>query len=363
MDPRAYLSERFAHGFLGNSWENWAASASFTAGIFLALLVVKSVAAGRLQKLAARNHGKQAWADALRISLERTSVLFLLVFAVHFGTQSLELPHHLGRAKECLFFLFFFYQGGIWLSTTLHFFGDGYLRGLRLREPARATTMSTLILFGDVGIWVTTFLLLLANFGVNVSALLAGLGVGGVAVAFALQSILGDLFASFSIMLDKPFVIGDAIDVNGLSGSVEHIGLKTTRIRSLTGEQLIFSNSDLLKNVVRNYKRMDRRRVTFVFGLVYETPPALLDRARALVKEAVETRKDATFDRCHLARVGASSLDYEVVYWMETSDYNAYVNTHHALSVKMIELFAREGLEFAYPHVVQLPKAPAHAHA
>jgi len=177
-----------------------------------------------------------------------------------------------------------------------------------------------------------------------------------VAVALAVQNILGDLFSSLSILLDKPFVVGDSIQVNGLSGTVERIGLKTTHIRSITGEQLIFSNSDLLKNVVRNYKRMARRRATLAFGLVYETPPEQLHRARELAKEVVGRYEIATFDRCHLATLAASSLDFELVYWLETSDYGVYADTHHKIAVSLLEAFTKEGLEFAYPHQVHLEK-------
>jgi small-conductance mechanosensitive channel len=193
---------------------------------------------------------------------------------------------------------------------------------------------------------------------VNISALVAGLGVGGVAVALALQSILGDLFASLAIVLDRPFVIGDAITVGNFAGSVEHIGLKTTRIRSITGEQLIFSNSDLLKNVVKNFKRMERRRITFTFGLIYETPPARLDAVRELVKKAVDAQKSASFERCHLATLNASSLDFEVVYWMETSEYLAYVDAHHAILTSLLGTFAAEQLAFAYPTSVSITRAP-----
>jgi small-conductance mechanosensitive channel len=164
------------------------------------------------------------------------------------------------------------------------------------------------------------------------------------------------LFSSLSIVLDKPFVIGDSIHVNGLAGTVEHIGLKTTRIRSVTGEQLIFANSDILKNVVRNYKRMERRRITFAFGLIYETPPEKLHLARDLVKQIVSAQPGVTFDRCHLNTFSASSLDYELIYWMETSDYYAYINAHHQIAVGILGVFAKEGLEFAYPHQVSLEK-------
>lgn len=353
------LGERLQQEILGNSLERWAASGSIAAGVLILGLVLKGFLTSRLRRYAHATATR--WDDVALIALDRTGPLFLLVTALHFGTQSLEVHPKLAAAREYLFFLFLFYQLGVWLTSALKFYGESYFRETLQKEPSRATTISALILLGDVTIWMVMALLLLSNYKVDVSALITGLGVGGVAVALALQSILGDLFASLAIVLDKPFVIGDAIHVNGLSGTVEHIGLKTTRIRAVTGEQLIFSNSDLLKNVVKNFKRMERRRVTFTFGLVYETPPAKLGYARELVKEVVEAERLATFERCHLAVLAASSLDFEVAYWVETSDYNAYVNAHHGIMAGLLQRFESAGLEFAYPHQVSIPKATPHA--
>lgn len=347
--------------YLGNSLERWAASACITLGILIFGLALQGLVVSRLKKRS--NLSARRWQDVALIAFEQTSFFFILIIALHFGAESLELHAKVARFRDYFFFLVLFYQLGVWLTSALDFFGNSYIRDTVTKEPARATTLSAMILLGDIAVWVVMTLLFLANCGANISALVAGLGVGGVAVALALQSILGDLFASLAIVLDKPFVIGDAINVNGLAGTVEHIGLKTTRVRSVTGEQLIFSNSDLLKNVVKNYKRMERRRVTFAFGLEYETAPEKLNRARELVKRAVEPEKECTFDRCHLATLAASSLDFEVVYWMETSDYNAYINAHHRILVRMLELFQDEGLEFAYPHTVTMTKEVARAKA
>ncbi|MGZ3655993.1 MAG: mechanosensitive ion channel family protein [Bdellovibrionota bacterium] len=341
-------------GLFGNTWERWIASGSVTLAIFLFTVALRGLLLARLRKRARRT--ETHWDDSFLVVLERTSILFLLVVAIHFGTQGLEVHSKIGKLRDYLFFFFFFLQLGRWLTSALEFYGNSYFRDTVAKEPARATTINALVLLGDIGIWAIMVLLLLANYDVNISALVAGLGVGGVAVALALQSILGDLFASLAIVLDRPFVIGDSITVNGFSGTVERIGLKTSHLRSVTGEQLVFSNSDLLKNVVKNYKRMERRRVTFTFGLEYETPPERLDRARELVKWAVETQKLVTFDRCHLSTLSASSLDFEVVYWMETSDYTAYVNAHHAILVHLLGVFAEEKLQFAYPHQVAVEK-------
>ena len=356
-----YHNFNFHEGIFGNSWESWATAGLLTVLILLFALGLRSVVLARLRRAA--SPADTGWDGAARMALERTSYLFLLVLAVHFGSQGLELHDKFAKFRDFTFFFFFFYQLGIWLTSGLAFFGQNNFRDTLAKEPARATTISAMILLGDVAVWTVMVLLFLANLNVNISALIAGLGVGGVAVALALQSILGDLFASLAIVLDKPFVIGDAISVGQVSGTVEHIGLKTTRVRSVSGEQVIYSNSDILKNVVRNYKRMERRRVTFTFGVEYETPAAKLDRVRELLREAVLPEKEATFDRCHLATLNASSLDFEVVYWMETSDYNIYINAHHRILVRLLSACRQEGIEFAYPHVVSLPKGGAHARA
>jgi small-conductance mechanosensitive channel len=189
----------------------------------------------------------------------------------------------------------------------------------------------------------------LDNLGVNVTTMIAGLGVGGIAVALAVQNILGDLFASLSIVIDKPFVIGDFVIVDEYMGTVEHVGLKTTRLRSLGGEQLVFSNGDLLKTRIRNYKRMRERRAVFGFGIEYDTPIELVEKIPAMVRAIIEARAKVRFDRAHFKGFGASSLDYEVVYWMLDPDFNLYMDTQQQINLELMRLFQREGVSFAYP--------------
>jgi small-conductance mechanosensitive channel len=183
----------------------------------------------------------------------------------------------------------------------------------------------------------------------DVTALVAGMGIGGIAVALALQNILGDLFASLSIVLDKPFVIGDFIIVGELMGGVEKIGLKTTRVRSLSGEQLIFSNSDLLNSRIRNYKRMQERRIPFGFGVTYQTTPDQLEAIPALIKSIIECEEGLRFDRAHFKGFGESSYDFEVVYYINTPDYNAYMDAQQTINLALCRGFAERGIEFAYP--------------
>jgi small-conductance mechanosensitive channel len=192
-------------------------------------------------------------------------------------------------------------------------------------------------------------LVALDNFGVDITALVTGLGIGGIAVALAVQNILGDLFASLSIILDKPFVIGDFIIVDNYMGNIEHIGLKSTRVRSLSGEQLIFSNSDLLKSRIRNYKRMMKRRVVFAVGVVYQTAPEKLKVIPELIKKMIEAQELTEFDRVHFKEFGNFSLNYEAVYWVCSPDYKTYMDIQQAINLAIFEEFKTQGIEFAYP--------------
>lgn len=220
--------------------------------------------------------------------------------------------------------------------------------------------------------WVILFiayaiilLLTLQNLGVNVTAMIAGLGIGGIAIALAMQNVLTDLFASLTIALDKPFVAGDFIVVGSEMGSIEHVGLKTTRVRSLSGEQLVFANSDLLSSRIRNYKRMSERRVVFAFGVVYSTTPEVLEAIPAIVKEIIQTQKNVRFDRCHFHRFGGSSLDFEAVYYIASPDFNAHMDAQQAVHLGIARAFRDRTIDFAFPtqtlHIASLPPAPEEA--
>ena len=209
--------------------------------------------------------------------------------------------------------------------------------------------MNALSFIARLVLWATILLLILDNLGVDITALVAGLGIGGVAIALAVQNILGDLFASLSIVLDKPFVLGDFVIVGDLMGSVENIGIKTTRVRSLSGEQLVFSNNDLLTSRIRNFGRMQERRVVFKLGVTYQTPAEKLEGIPGIIREAIEARDKTRFDRSHFASYGDFSLDFETVYYVLSADYNLYMDIQQAINLAIFRRFADEGIEFAYP--------------
>jgi small-conductance mechanosensitive channel len=207
-------------------------------------------------------------------------------------------------------------------------------------------------------LWTTVVLAVLANLGVNITALVASLGVGGIAVALAVQNILGDLFASLAIALDKPFEVGDAIAVGGVSGTVERVGLKTTRIRAHGGEQIVMSNADLLKSAVSNYKRQERRRVVFKFSVSLATTAEQAREIPDIVREVIETREDVTFDRAHLQRIGDGALEYEVVYVVQRADYKYYMDLQQEICLSLIERLQALSIEFAAPKtVLAVPEA------
>jgi small-conductance mechanosensitive channel len=187
------------------------------------------------------------------------------------------------------------------------------------------------------------------NLGFEISAVIAGLGIGGIAVALAAQAVLGDLFSYFSILFDKPFELGDFVIVDGHMGTIEHIGIKTTRIRSLGGEQLIFSNTDLTGSRLRNYKRMEQRRIVFKLGVTYQTPIEKLKGIPSVIKNIITNIEETRFDRAHFSGFGDFSLDFEVVYHVLTGDYNRYMDTQQDINLQIAEEFERQGIEFAYP--------------
>ena len=237
----------------------------------------------------------------------------------------------------------------MWGSAVLRVVSEQYRQQQMDKDPASVTTLNVLNFIGKIVLWSLVLLLVLDNLGVNITALVAGLGVGGIAVALAVQTILGDLFASLSIVLDKPFVVGDFLIVGDLLGSVEYVGLKTTRLRSLSGEQLVFSNSDLLSSRIRNYGRMYQRRVVFNLGVTYQTPRDKLIKIPEIVRAAIEQQDKTRFDRSHFKEYGDFALVFESVYYVEGPDYNEYMDIQQAVNLQVHEQFEQQGIEFAYP--------------
>ena len=323
--------------------------------IALLVAVVTVVVLRILQALGVRHIARLAsqtettWDDAFVELLRHTKLLFLLIVALFAGSLLLTLPERVRDIASAVVAIALLIQAGIWLNAAILFWVEDYRQRKLKEEPASVTTVSAMSFVGRLVLWSVILLLALDNLGVDVTALVAGLGVGGIAVALAVQNILGDLFASLSIVLDKPFTVGDFLIIEDYLGSVEYIGLKTTRMRSLSGEQLVFSNADLLGSRIRNYGRMFERRVAFNIGVTYQTPRDQLTRIPTIIREAVEAQESTRFDRSHFKEYGAFSLNFESVYYVLGPDYNTFMDIQQAINLHIHERFEQEGIEFAYP--------------
>jgi small-conductance mechanosensitive channel len=241
------------------------------------------------------------------------------------------------------------WQVGIWSTAATTAFIDRRTQQTRDSDRAVAGSLGIVGVIARMVIWTIVVLLILENAGVDVTALVAGLGIGGVAVALAMQNILGDLFASLSITFDQPFVIGDLLRVEDYSGHVEHIGLKSTRLRSPGGEQIIVSNADLLQSRLRNYGRLPERRVEFTLRIAYETSPEMLERIPSMIGDIVTSEQGTRLDRSHFAGHGAWSLDFETVYFVLSPDFTRHMDIQQTIHIRIHREFARAGIEFASP--------------
>jgi small-conductance mechanosensitive channel len=333
----------------GNSLSRWCLAALVAVGTALILWAVRIT--GRHLEKREINVLLMRTTKIVFVTIARSiSFFFILGMALLVGSRFLILPETPALWIRSLFIMLLMLQIGFWLNAYITSVVRRYERRYRESNAGRVTTARSLAFIARIFIFALVFVAALDNVpGVDVTTLVTGLGIGGIAVALAVQNILSDLFASLSITLDKPFVLGDFIIVDDLLGTVEHIGLKTTRIRSLSGEQLIFSNNDLLKSRIHNYKRMAERRVPFTVGVTYQTPPEKLRKVPELFKKLLEQFDDVHFDRAHFKSYGDYSLNFEFVYYVHTSDYNRYMDIQQALNLGLYEGFAAEGIEFAYP--------------
>ena len=346
--------------FLGNDLAAWTKAAVQFALWFTVLPIVKRFVTRRLQKLDPEK--SSAPLELALDLLKRTRRAFLVVVAVYLAVLWLHVPERVDRWLDGALLLFVWLQVALWGTATIRFFVDRRLKRDLEAAKESAASMNILKFVGTAAVWGIAALLLLANLGVDVTALVAGLGVGGIAVALAVQNVLGDLLASLSIALDKPFKVGDFLILGNEMGTVEHIGIKSTRLRSLSGEQIVISNADLLGSRVRNYGRMYERRVVFKIGIVYETARDKVEAVPGILKAAIEAQQKTRFDRAHFLAYGDFSLNYEAVYFVLDPAYNLYADIQQAINLQILDAFRRHGIDFAYPTQVEFQKElPARA--
>lgn len=332
-----------------NTLQDWSYALLAVVATLLALHTARRMALSRLTALSARTDN--GLDDLVVELLSVTRHLLGAAIALYVATRFLTLPEALATFVNRLFVGLLLLQSGFWINRGFDFWLRRRFSLAEQGDPgAREMTRSLLAFIGHVVLWALVLLLILDNVGLDVTALIASLGIGGIAIALAVQNILGDLFASASIAIDQPFVIGDFIIVDDLMGTVEHVGLKTTRVRSLSGEQIIFANNDLLKSRIRNYKRMQERRIAFQVGVTYDTPAERLEEIPGLIRDAIEAQRGKIhFDRAHFKGFGASSLDFEAVYIVLSADFNIYMDVQQAINLQLVRAFAERGIAFALP--------------
>lgn len=333
--------------FLGNDLRAWVIALGLCAASFILLHAMKGFLVRRLTRLSTRT--RTGLDDLVVEILAHTKNYFIFFVSAYLGLLTLKVPAKGSQIAEKALVLVLIMQLASWGLRGVEFWVERHLKKRAQQDVATATTLGLVSFAAKFVLFALLFLVALNNLGVDITALVAGLGVGGIAIALAVQNILGDLFASLTIVLDKPFVVGDFVIVDNFKGTIEQIGLKTTRVRSLSGEQLIFPNSNLLQSRIANYKRMYERRVVFTLGVVYQTPAEKLKRIPAILKEVIEKRSGTRFDRSHFVLYGASSLDFETVYWINDPNYNQFADIHQEVLFEIFERFGREGLDFAYP--------------
>jgi small-conductance mechanosensitive channel len=330
-----------------NTVQDWL----IAAGVFVVMMVVVRAVIGiglrRVKALAAKTDTDVD--DLVTELLEKTKFLFVALVALYVGARSLTLPPEVDDFLSTILVLGFLIQGAFWANGMVNYMLESWARQKFEADPTISTALGSVGFLIRFAVWATFVMLALDNLGINIGPLVASLGIGGIALALALQGILGDLFASLTIIFDKPFAVGDYIQVGDLAGTVQHVGLKSTRIRASSGEQLVFSNADLLGSRIRNFQSRQERRCAFTLGVTYDTSSEKLERIPDLIRGIIESRENTRFDRSFFMVFGDSALNFETVYYMLVPDFQTYGETHHAINLEIFRMFAEEGIEFAYP--------------
>jgi small-conductance mechanosensitive channel len=336
---------------LGNTLGAWLAALFVFGALWSSLSIVRRLIASRYERYLGAANPTPVRIIAHLIG--NTRQFLFLAAALYAAQESLSLPAGVRWAGTKFVLMLVLLQTGLWAGRALRFY-------LELKERERgpdhvfAGSLDIINFVARMLIWSLLTLVALDNVGINITALLAGLGVGGVAVALALQNILGDLFASLSIALDKPFVVGDSLNIDAFTGTVEHIGIKTTRLRSENGEQIILSNADLLKSRVRNYGRAVELRSLVTVRVSYGTPTEKIIEIPKLLERIVRDQPNARFERCHLKTLGEWALQYELSYFRQSPERFPLLDLQEAVNIRIIDEFRRQSIDFAFPtqHVV-----------
>ena len=319
-------------------------------GIFIHVLILvkifQLIVLRRLKKWAEKT--KTTIDDFILIGIKKSVVPIIYYGAIFLSARSLNLSDSATSILDVLSIVVVTFFIIRLITSTLDFSITSYTAKQDAGDK-KAKQLKSISALARIIIWGVTLVFLLDNLGFDISAVVAGLGIGGIAVALAAQSILGDLFSYFIIFFDRPFELGDYVKVGDKNGTIEHIGIKTTRIRALSGEQLVFSNTDLTSSRLHNFKKLQKRRKVFMLGVIYETPAEKLKMIPDIVKDIITEEEKSDYDRGHFKTFGDFSLNFEFVYYVLSPDYATYMDTQHNINMKIFNKFKEEGIEFAYP--------------
>jgi len=335
--------------FLGNPVTEWALGLATFLVTLTVLPIIKGFIGARRRHWAAQRQELPRAVELTTLLVARTSRVFLWAVALYLASRYLTFPPRLERVLTVIIVVLFWFQVGLWTMVTIRF-GMDRRRALSSDLDAVLTGSTDIILFSaGLIVWAMVLLLALDNLGIEIKPLLAGLGIGGIAIALAVQTVLGDLLASMSIALDKPFGVGDFLTLGDFQGTVEHIGVKSTQLRSVSGEQIIIANADIVKTRIRNFGRMSERRAVFQFGVGYDTPTDVLAAIPAEVKRIVQAQPSTRFDRCHFLTYGDSALQFELVYFVTRPDFNSYADVQQAINLALLEQLRGMKVQLAPP--------------
>lgn len=331
---------------MGNSVLNWVIAIGIIVISFAAIRIFRSIFIKKIKTWAAKT--SNSLDDFFVMLAEKTLFPVLYIGAVYSGISYLTLG---GKAANILHIAVLLISTFLVISAVTSALNYFITRAISAKDDATENKKQArgIIIIINIVVWVLGIVFLVNNLGYDITSVITGLGIGGIAIALAAQTILGDLFNYFVIFFDKPFEIGDFIIVDDKMGVVEYIGVKSTRIRTLSGEQLICSNTNLTNARVHNYKRMEKRRVVFSIGIVYETGTGKIENIPSIIKQIVESQKFAQFDRAHFSGFGDFSLNFETVYYILSADYNVYMDIQQEIYLSILKTFRKEGIEFAYP--------------
>jgi small-conductance mechanosensitive channel len=334
--------------FYYNTLRDWLIALAISAVVFVGLVVVRRILTSRIEGALRRRQGNAE--GSLARSIRHTRYFFMVAVALSLGSDYLTFPTKVSRLIVVITTILIFLQIGVWVSDLVDAALSRYAaRRSSYGDVQSPTTLAALGVLARIVLWIIIALIALDNLGVHVQTLVAGLGISGIAVALAVQNVLGDAFAALSIITDKPFVVGDTISVDAFTGTVEYIGLKTTRLRSITGEQIIFSNADLLKSRIRNWKRMNERGVYLITKVGYETPRAVIATIPTILREIVEAQPRVRFARSQIKNLADAAIEIETLYFVLSGDYDVYMNVQQAIALGILNRFGDAGVVIATP--------------